>query len=242
MDEIPRLEDIQAVTGWLSRALEECCRDNQPRAADLSTLSTHQRTLLDQLLGEGEVTLTCRQEGQRLRFRETTLPGVWRAHRLDAGGDLHLDRIEVCDAPPIVRRPPEPAWAARLKPAGAVEGVINALPLLTELAEHLERWKPGKTVHTINLTLLPMSPADLNLLHQTLGSGPVEGRIHGYGDTRVNATACPGIWWVRHTNAVGKPILDTLEITDLPAVICAAPEDLEESRRRFMELMEEIAA
>ncbi|HHL45449.1 MAG TPA: hypothetical protein ENJ24_02635, partial [Gammaproteobacteria bacterium] len=50
----------------------------------------------------------------------------------------------------------------------------------------------------------------------------------------------PGIWWVRYTNAMGRLILNTLEVTDIPAVLCAAAEDLEDSRRRLPDLLEEL--
>jgi hydrogenase-1 operon protein HyaF len=37
---------------------------------------------------------------------------------------------------------------------------------------------------------------------------------------------------------MGTLILNTLEITDIPVVACAAQEDLDDSRQRFRELLE----
>ena len=102
----------------------------------------------------------------------------------------------------------------------------------------LHRWQPGKLAHVINLTLLPLSPADIQFLGETLGSGPVETLSRGYGDCQITSTAYPGIWWVRYTNSMGTLILNTLEISDIPAVACAAQDDLDDSRRRFSELLE----
>jgi hydrogenase-1 operon protein HyaF len=116
--------------------------------------------------------------------------------------------------------------------------VINALPIMTELQEQLRCWQPGKLAHVINLTLLPLSAADIQFLAQTLDVGPVETLSRGYGDCQITSTACPGIWWVRYTNSMGTLILNTLEITDIPAVVCAAQDDLDDSRRRFSELLE----
>jgi len=71
-----------------------------------------------------------------------------------------------------------------------------------------------------------------------LGVGPVETLSRGYGDCNIASTAYPGIWWVRYTNSMGTPILDTLEVTEIPEVACAAQEDLDDSRQRFRELLE----
>jgi hydrogenase-1 operon protein HyaF len=90
----------------------------------------------------------------------------------------------------------------------------------------------------INLTLLPLSEGDIHFLGETLGTGPVETLSRGYGDCQITSTAYPGVWWVRYTNSMGTQILNTLEITDIPAVACAAQEDLDDSRQRFAELLE----
>jgi hydrogenase-1 operon protein HyaF len=37
---------------------------------------------------------------------------------------------------------------------------------------------------------------------------------------------------------MGTLILNTLEITEVPEVVCAAQDDLDDSRRRFRELLE----
>jgi hydrogenase-1 operon protein HyaF len=60
----------------------------------------------------------------------------------------------------------------------------------------------------------------------------------GYGDCRITSTAVPHIWWVRYHNSMGTLILNTLEVTDVPQVACAAPEDLKDSASRLGELLE----
>jgi len=232
-----RLEGVAAVTAWLQQSLDEYRIGDRPRMADISTLSDDHRTQIDQLLGEGEVSLIYHDDGPQVQIQESVLPGVWRSLQRDPAGNLLCDRIEICAVPELARRVPDPT---RLEPVEAAEGVVNALPILSELEEQTGRWRQGAPAYAINLTLLPMSAADLAFLEQTLGKGPVETLFRGHGDCRVTSTACPGIWWVRYTNAMGRLILNTLEITDIPAVLCAAPEDLEDSRRRLPDLLEEL--
>jgi hydrogenase-1 operon protein HyaF len=112
------------------------------------------------------------------------------------------------------------------------------MPILSEIQDHVRCWRAGSLAHAINLTLLPLSEGDVRFLGETLGSGPVETLSRGYGDCQITSTAYPGVWWVRYTNSMGTLILNTLEITDIPAVACAAQEDLDDSRQRFRELLE----
>jgi hydrogenase-1 operon protein HyaF len=125
-----------------------------------------------------------------------------------------------------------------LLPGCVPDDVMNAPPILIELQEHAASWHPGDAAHVINLTLLPLSEGDIRFLDDTLGTGPVETLSRGYGNCNVSSTAYPGIWWVRYTNSMGRQILNTLEVTDVPEVIRAAQEDLDDSRRRFHDLLQ----
>jgi len=237
-----RPESLEAFTGWLQRAVETHRPGDAPRTTDITRFGARERHTVDQLLGEGEVCLKLHSDEGPIRIQESVLPGIWRRQERDHQGRLRRDRVEVGELPQGVRRPPGPVTAEALRgDTAAPEGVTQARAILTELADHLARWKPGRPAHAINLTLLPLSPADLAFLERRLGRGPVETLSRGYGDCRVISTACAGIWWVRYTNAMGRLILDTLEVTDIPAVVCAAPEDLEDTRRRLPDLLEELA-
>jgi hydrogenase-1 operon protein HyaF len=235
--QIEHLQGAKAVTDWLRQALAAYRVGGEPWIADISPLDAANRELVNQILGEGEVSLKY-SDTVKVSMQESVLAGIWRTFYLDEVGGIVRDLIEVCDAPVLARRPPqEKAFAM---PSGdTVPGdVMNALPIMTELQEHLRRWQPGRLAHVINLTLLPLSAADIQFLGETLGSGPIETLSRGYGDCQITSTACPGIWWVRYTNSMGTLILNTLEITDIPAVACAAQDDLDDSRRRFSELLE----
>jgi hydrogenase-1 operon protein HyaF len=46
------------------------------------------------------------------------------------------------------------------------------------------------------------------------------------------------VWWVRYANSMAKLILNSIEITDLPHVVEAAPEDVRDSGKRLAQLLE----
>jgi len=84
-------------------------------------------------------------------------------------------------------------------------------------------------VHVINLTLLPLSEQDIAFLDAYLPAGPVRALARGYGNCLISATRIQNCWRITYFNSQDAQILDTIEITDLPEVICAAPEDLADS-------------
>jgi hydrogenase-1 operon protein HyaF len=88
----------------------------------------------------------------------------------------------------------------------------------------------------INLDLVPMSDAELGWLVEQLGEGPVVIISAGYGSCRIRSTRLAGTWWVQYSNASDALILNSLEITSIPAVACAAPEDIADSAKRLRAL------
>jgi hydrogenase-1 operon protein HyaF len=237
-ESVQHLQGAKAVTDWISQALADYRVGGDALIADISSLDPGSRELVNQILGEGEVSLTYTENDVRVRMQEAVLAGIWRTFYLDSTGKISRDFIEICDVPVLARRVPDADKAAQLPQQSAPEDVMNAMPLLSELHEHVSTWKAGDRGRVINLTLLPLSEGDIYFLGETLGSGPVETLSRGYGDCKISSTAYPGIWWVRYTNSMGTLILNTLETTDIPSVACAAQEDLDDSRMRFAELLE----
>jgi hydrogenase-1 operon protein HyaF len=45
------------------------------------------------------------------------------------------------------------------------------------------------------------------------------------------------VWWVQYFNSQDTLILNTLEVSDVPNVACASPEDIADSRQRLEEIM-----
>ena len=218
-----------------------------PQLLDLAGLPERDRRLVEDSLGEGEVSALRRAapgaadpevsttpDGADLAAQETRLAGVWRVR--GAG----RDELEVADVPGFVRAG---AFTAPLRhiplPQALPEGVMNAPGVLTELLEQVQVRADGTPhpAHVVNLTLLPQSEQDLAWLGDQLGHGEVSILSRGYGNCRITATALRGVWWVQYFNSDDRLILNTLEVTDVPAAALAAQEDIDDSAERLREIL-----
>jgi len=239
---IPEPADVADLVGaheamsWLQNALQRYQDNEAPQFADLTALDDKERDLVNQILGEGEVAI--QTAGTTLaRTQEAVLAGVWRTLYYDDAERIILDLLEVADAPHVVRLPAAGTRQINTQPGAIPDGVINALPILVELESHRKEYESTKTPHAINLTLLPLTDADLVFLDEELGRGPVDTLSRAYGKCQVISTQVPNVWWIRFYNSMGTLILNTLEVIDVPAVICAAPEDLQDSATRLAGLL-----
>lgn len=207
---------------------------------DISRMPDEQRNLIDQLLGEGEVSMLHQTEQGRAQVQESVLAGVWRVRYFDGEEKLSKDTIEVASVPRLCRRHVFTRAAHRVDIGGDAipEGVLNAPPLLAEINDKISEFRPGFEPHVINLTLLPQTEEDLAFLIERLGEGPLTVLSRGYGNCRITSTAVENVWWVQYFNSQDKNILNTLEIGEIPAVAAAAKEDLEDSRERLVEIIE----
>ena len=91
---------------------------------------------------------------------------------------------------------------------------------------------------SINLSLLPHTEEDLVYLNDVLGRGTLTVLSRGYGNCRIMATATRNVWWVQFYNSQDAMILNTIEITPVPEVACASPEDIADSATRLDEILE----
>lgn len=222
----------QALDGILHRLRQRQAGETPP-VLDLRDYSATERTLLDQVLGEGEVSARIGGPGG-VRVQESIFAGVWRV--FGAG----RDHIEVTPAPALL------GHAARIDTSldafapvpSLPAGVMNAPALLTELQDRTQRWQPGTPAHIVNLTLLPLSEQDVAFLDSRLGDGQVLVLARGYGNCRISNTRVAHCWRVRYFNSQDALILDTLEVTELPEVVLAAPEDLADSLERFEDVIQ----
>lgn len=208
---------------------------------DLSAAQPAEKRLLNQILGEGEVSILFDTgNGGHIEIQETSLPGVWWHRTLDALKTCVDESVEVAGIPDLIRN----TTFANAAPVLALpdvqhlpEGVINAPGLLAELQEQVQQQYVG---HVINLTLLPLSPEDLECITQTLGVGKAAILSRGYGNCRITATAIRHVWWVQYFNSSDTLILNTLEVAVVPLVACASSEDLADSRERLQEIREAL--
>ena len=83
-----------------------------------------------------------------------------------------------------------------------------------------------------------MSLGDIAWLDHVLGTGRVLILSRGYGNCRITNTCVPNTWRVVYYNSQDTVILNTVEVTAIPEVACAAPEDLADSLERLREVLE----
>ena len=221
---------------WLQDALQSYDSASAPLLADLTGLDAKNRELINQILSEGEVSIAF-AGSSRARCQEAVLAGVWRTLYLDAEDRPTLDLLEVGDVPHLLTTI-DGKRNVDTDAANVPDGVVNALPILIELEDALARYRRDGTVHAINLSLLPLGDADLGFLDTRLGRGALDILSRAYGKCQVISTGTRDVWWVRYFNSMNTLILNTLEVTDVPAVVRAAPEDLGDSAERLNDLLE----
>jgi hydrogenase-1 operon protein HyaF len=225
---------------WLLDALARYNCGDPPLLADLGMLDAANRDLVNQILIEGEVSVT-RSAPVAARSQEAVLAGVWRTLYLDQSGEAVQDILEVGDVPHIVRH----VGDAQLRDAGGLSqaaalapaGVVNAQPILVEIEEHCRGFRMSGQTHSINLTLLPMTVEDQVFLDEQLGLPTLDTLSRSYGKCAVRNSGVRDVWWVRYYNSMSTLILNSLEIADVPEVLRAAPEDLRDSYERLRDIL-----
>ncbi len=239
MPALPELDDAGVIAPAIAcldvvlAALQSFVAGNDTIGVALTDLDTVNRAFIDEVLGEGEVSIV---GGERLQAQESVLAGVWRVRESGADGALLSDRIEIGCLP---RHLGELAFsgaapAVRAPDGISAEGLLAAPSLLAEIHNVLIT---GTAPHAINLSLLPHTEEDLALLDSHLGRGPVHILSRGYGNCRISSTATRHVWWVRYYNSQDTLILNSLEVAEVPDVALASPEDLEDSAQRLAEIL-----
>jgi len=244
MPEIPEPDEIDGVgnaIALLDLMQKELAgyRTEQPAVVlSLEGLDDRNRDMINQVLGNGEVSMKY-HGAVDARIQESVLAGVWRVQYLNASGDVQRDVIEIAGIPGLVKQASFGDAAGELvfSHADIPDTVYNAAPLLTEINDKLQEYRPDSLPHVINLSLLPHTSEDIDFLSTRLGSGPVVILSRGYGNCRITSTATRNVWWVQYFNSQETLILNTIEISDVPDVACAAQEDIGDSAQRLMEIL-----
>lgn len=218
------------------------CRGEAPAPIVLTHLPAEELALVNQVLGEGEVsaqvlaraeTRNVGSDAVRVRVQESVFAGVWRVVAIDDDGALH-DHIEVGAIPTVLLQAArEDAAMPRVAPQPLPRELVNVPSLLVELADCRQRRRPGEPAHVINLTLLPLSSDDIAHIDHQLGTGRVVILSRGYGNCRITNTLAADTWRVVYYNSQDKVILNTIEVSSVPEVACAAGEDLADTHERL---------
>lgn len=103
----------------------------------------------------------------------------------------------------------------------------NALPLLREISELVRRLLETGETGAIDLSALPLTPADLDWLQEKLGQGEIAVTLQANGESTLNETACPGVWWIEHHNQHGAVTTQLIEVAWVPELVKAHPKDVE---------------
>ncbi len=212
------------------------------RVFDLTALDGANKAFINQVLGEGEVSAVA---GAKVQVQESVLAGVWRLYETDSQGKLRRDLIEIAAFPGTVLDLAQRTGRER-SPANAEtwpDGVANAPALLTELADATDNFDAAaladeaKMPHVINLSLLPLTEEDMVYLDQKIGRGQVSILSRGYGNCRITNSHTRHVWWVQYFNSREALILNTIEVSVIPDVACAAQEDIDDSAERLAEIL-----
>lgn len=102
----------------------------------------------------------------------------------------------------------------------------NAPPLLREVAEQVRHLLESGEPSAIDLSALPLTPADLDWLQEKLGAGEIAVTLQASGESTLNETACPGVWWVTHRNEQGAVTSQFIEVAFVPELVKAHPQDV----------------
>lgn len=211
---------------------------------DLAGMAPRVVALINQTLGHGEVSIMVHAP-VAFRIQETVFAGIWRIQELSPDGSLLRDSIMAGSIPHVVQQSALLAASGGISPPEPRVGIMNAPAIVNELQDRSRSYRSGQPAHVINLSLLPMSPEDLDYVIEALGVGPVMILSRGYGNCRITSTRLAHVWWVQYFNSMDQLILNTLEVVDVPEVAQAAAEDYEDSIERlgeWLSTMQDVAA
>ena len=247
---LPEPEDIARHAGavevlhTLVHALTQVLAAGAPAQAtaqvSLQGLDAGDLALINQVLGEGEVSAQVMGESGApvVHIQESVFAGVWRVIENLSDGALR-DSIQVAAVPDILRQTAVQD-GTRVGPATAPlpPEVMNVPSVLVELQDQRRNWQPGAPAHVVNLSLLPLTPQDIAHLDHRLGTGRVLILSRGYGNCRITNCCVPHTWRVVYYNSQDTVLLNSVEVTNMPEVACAAPEDLADSLQRLQEVVQ----
>jgi hydrogenase-1 operon protein HyaF len=191
-----------------------------------------------------------------IRIQETVFAGVWRVLRYATDGVLVADELVAAPIPQVVVDIARIGAMVGLPRVDVPAGAMNSPALLTEIRENVRRRMPrgnghafsnghaaapnrvNAAAHVINLSLLPLTPEDHQVLNLALPVGPVAIMSRSFGNCRVTSTGTRDVWRVQYFNSMQTMILNTIEIVELPEVALASDDDLADSQSRIAELIE----
>lgn len=124
-------------------------------------------------------------------------------------------------------------------PAAALSG--NAAVLLREIADRVRRLIDSGETAIIDLLAMPLNAADLDWLRERLGPGEIRIALDADGESNLNETHCPGVWWVEHHNPAGGVMSAFIEVSHVPELVKAHVDDVRGGLERLELLISNLS-
>ncbi|MCG2575589.1 hydrogenase expression/formation protein [Dechloromonas sp. XY25] len=207
---------------------------------DLLGLEAGVRDVINQSMGFGEVSAFTTAP-EHWRVQETAFAGIWRVLKVADDGAMIVDRLETGAIPEVLTDAMQRTAAGELPAPDYPAGCMNAQALVEEIRMQAAAYRAGQSAHIINLSLLPVSDADLDTLYGWLGHREVSLLSRGYGNCRITSTRLKNVWWVQYFNSMDALILNSIEVIGMPDVALAADEDFADSVERLNEYLDMMA-
>jgi len=112
--------------------------------------------------------------------------------------------------------------------------------LLREIAERVRQLLASGETATIDLLAMPLNALDLDWLRERLGAGEICITLDADGQSSLNETNCPGVWWVQHHNPAGGVMSAFIEIAPVPELVKAHKDDISGGLERLERLISEL--
>ena len=108
----------------------------------------------------------------------------------------------------------------------------NAYALLYEIVDCLRRLLEDGQPSRIELDAIPLSEADLDVLRENLGEGPIQAEVVDEDDgiVQISETGIAGVWWLVELDADEVVRGEYLEVNTLPEVMQLPLDIIEEGR------------
>lgn len=119
-------------------------------------------------------------------------------------------------------------------------GALQGLTIAHEIRHALQRLLDSGVEAAIDLSRLPLTPSDETMLRELLGSGEVRAELSVIGRSSVCETAISGVWWVEHYGTEGEALGRYIEITPIPAILKAQPQDMRDALTALTEHLSTI--
>lgn len=117
----------------------------------------------------------------------------------------------------------------------------NVIPLLHEVKHALDNLIATGATAIIDLRSIPLAPGEEETILNTLGQGEVQAKLNALGPSEIIETHFSGVWLVTHYNDDNEIISRFIEITTMPDILLAQPEDIAKAYKNLATTLENPA-